>query len=737
MASLADSSREGGFAGAGTGSLSASAQSQRPSVSPGAGNISAGRVPGGGGDGGRSNLAASTRDGGFGGAGVAGLSQTAQAQRPTVSPGAGNVASGGIAGIKSSTGFFSGAAKAADYDTIQQAVVAARSPLDAFGLKTLTDFGVKSFEFKNALDDYQALLNKTPNPTAAQKAQFETLGDQLNDRAKALQQEAATISGFPVNKAGFSSLAEGHPFDFSGTYAPETYGLTFNKAGVGTAPGYDVIGPYNLGGYEGVYLGVTDRAPTMVTKRISDLAPEQPSFAPSGIQYYDNNYARDVAEAFRTPSAAPVATTPYPEMRYTYSGPKTGMFEQFGGAMAPGLSTAAMAAGYRAATGAVPASEYARQYFQSRGLSPMQSAALVARYEHESSLNPDQWSGVPGESSYGLAQWNREAGRLPQLERYAASYNAPASDFDTQLNFTVREMNTTEQAARDALMRATTPAAALNAVTAYERPAGYTRKDPTLASGYADTLNRFNAIMAGQPYRNYDVLSGTEFKGPGSGYAAPMPVAGQKQIEDRIAAESNVVPEEVAPAPVSIVPSKFPDRLLSPGTSIVPPAYSDYSIFSPTLVGRDPYEGVPVPAAAAAPAQVAEAVVQRRTGAPAIPNYQQNFFGALIEKFTGLNAGNNYRPFDTPVDFFARDRGEGGRGKKKPIIPPVEEVTTAAAPAPANTGLVWDFQADQAPVVSAPPDVYAQYRSLFAQPAPISTGVGSLLPTMEVLPVRS
>lgn len=44
---LASSTRDGGWAGAGTGSLSAAAQAQRSSVSPGAGNVSAGRTPGG------------------------------------------------------------------------------------------------------------------------------------------------------------------------------------------------------------------------------------------------------------------------------------------------------------------------------------------------------------------------------------------------------------------------------------------------------------------------------------------------------------------------------------------------------------------------------------------------------------------------------------------------------------------------------------------------------------------
>lgn len=754
MVGFADSTREGGFAGAGTGSLSASGQAQRSSVSPGAGNISAGNVPGGGGgNGGRSNLAASTREGGF--------------------AGAGSTPSGGIAGIKSSTGFLSGASKSADYDTIQKAVEASRSPLDAFGLRTLSDFGVKAYSFKNDLEDYQSLLAKTPNPTAAQQAQFKTLGEQLSDRATALQQEAASVSGLPMNQAGFSAFAKAvnDPFGITGgMYNPETYGLTVNKRGVGTAPGYNVAGPYTLGDYEGVYLGLTDKVPTMTTKGIADLVPEKAAISEpvsgfSELAPLDTAVVSSTPEVIRGISAIPTSDfrqTATPPMGYTYSGPKTGMFEQIGGAMAPGLSTAAMAAGYRAATGAVPASEYARQYFQSRGLSPTQSAALVARFEHESSLNPDKWSAVPGESSYGLAQWNKSAGRLPDLERYAASYNAPASDFDTQLNFVVREMNTTEQKARDALMRANTPTAALNAVTAYERPRGYTPSNPSLASGYQDTLNRFNAIMAGTPARNYDVLSGTEFRGPGSNYIAPTSVAGQKQIADRIALENNIVSEEVAPKPVNILAPKMQDRLLPPGapTQIVGDfaKNSIYTLASPTPIGRDPYAGIPVPAAAttrgvvvgrdpntAVPVsptqQQASAVeVQRRTGAPAIPNYSQNFFGKLVERFTGANAGNNYTPFPGEkllVDRFANRGGDRDNRPKKPVLPVEEEIVAAApAPAPENTGLVWDFQTTPVVAAQPAPDVYAQYRSLFAQPARISTGVGSLLPSMEVVPSR-
>lgn len=256
------------------------------------------------------------------------------------------------------------------------------------------------------------------------------------------------------------------------------------------------------------------------------------------------------------PAMASPSMTPYPMAGYTYSGPKGGMFEQIGGGMAPGLSTSAMQAGYRAATGTVPASEYARQFFESRGLSPLQSAALVARFEHESSLDPDRWSAVPGESSYGLAQWNREAGRLPQLERFAQARGASPSDFDTQLNFVVNEMNRDERAARDALMRAETPTAALNAVTAYERPFGYTRSNPTLASGYQDTANRLSAIVSGEPYRNFDVLTGTAFRGSGSGFSSPVQTAA-------LPAPASMSPPPataaaVSPAPATVAASSTP-----------------------------------------------------------------------------------------------------------------------------------------------------------------------------------
>lgn len=333
-----------------------------------------------------------------------------------------------------------------------------------------------------------------------------------------------------------------------------------------------------------------------------------------------------------TPAMASPSMTPYPMSEYTYSGPKGGMFEQIGGTVAPGLSTAAMQAGYRAATGTVPASEYARQFFESRGLSPLQSAALVARFEHESSLNPDRWSAVPGESSYGLAQWNKEAGRLPQLQRFAQARGASPSDFDTQLNFVVEEMNRDERAARDALMRAETPTAALNAVTAYERPAGYTRANPAAASGYQDTANRLAAIVRGEPYRNFDVLTGTAFRGSGSGFSSPVQTAALPAPATMSPPPATAAAPAVTPAPVQTTAATptMPPRSATPGVvqSLLAnflgmPAYSRGASTNAATLGQPTNpSGVAnlatglLASAAPAPAPAAPAPVEGNRGEP-------------------------------------------------------------------------------------------------------------------------
>jgi hypothetical protein len=88
----------------------------------------------------------------------------------------------------------------------------------------------------------------------------------------------------------------------------------------------------------------------------------------------------------------------------------------------------------------------------------------------------------------------------------------------------------------------------------------------------------------------------------------------------------------------------------------------------------------------------------------------KNFFSGLFQRF--LEGG--------------RDDNRERRRNKKPILPEEEIVpATAVAAAPVI---------ETVPQVS--PEAFAQYSSLFAQPAPISTGVGSLLPSMEVLQSR-
>lgn len=68
---------------------------------------------------------------------------------------------------------------------------------------------------------------------------------------------------------------------------------------------------------------------------------------------------------------------------------------------------------------------------------------------------------VPGSrGGYGLNQWTGP--RRRQFEAFAAERGAPLDDLDTQLDFTVWELNNTETAARDALYAASSPDEAIS-----------------------------------------------------------------------------------------------------------------------------------------------------------------------------------------------------------------------------------------------------------------------------------
>jgi hypothetical protein len=137
----------------------------------------------------------------------------------------------------------------------------------------------------------------------------------------------------------------------------------------------------------------------------------------------------------------------------------------------------------------------AHKFFVGKGYTPEQAAGIVGNLVHESGVNPYA-SGDNGTSG-GLAQFHNE--RLTALRAYAASVGKPATDFQTQLEFIDRELNTTEAGTKAKLIAAKTPEDAAGAFINYERPKGWTPENPAGGLGYESRRALARQVYNGQP----------------------------------------------------------------------------------------------------------------------------------------------------------------------------------------------------------------------------------------------
>ncbi|WP_304067660.1 phage tail tip lysozyme [Megamonas hypermegale] len=99
------------------------------------------------------------------------------------------------------------------------------------------------------------------------------------------------------------------------------------------------------------------------------------------------------------------------------------------------------------------------QYIMKRlinaGYSPAQAAAIVGNLIQESNLRTEALSD-DGQGSVGIAQWtnpdNGPIGRKTNLMNFAAAKGKSMYDLDTQIDFLIYELDTTEKAAKEALL---------------------------------------------------------------------------------------------------------------------------------------------------------------------------------------------------------------------------------------------------------------------------------------------
>jgi|GEM_PF-6549995 len=141
---------------------------------------------------------------------------------------------------------------------------------------------------------------------------------------------------------------------------------------------------------------------------------------------------------------------------------------------------------------AMPAGDNARvayDFFVKQGLPPQAAAAKVGNFMAESQLNTgaiNRGDGRDGSDSIGIAQWNGP--RAQGLRQFAAQNNMDPSDFNTQLQYSWHELNTTERPVLEQLRAAQNIDDATAAATSYERPAGWARENPRGAHSYQQRL---------------------------------------------------------------------------------------------------------------------------------------------------------------------------------------------------------------------------------------------------------
>ncbi|WP_281932205.1 phage tail tip lysozyme [Roseibium album] len=127
----------------------------------------------------------------------------------------------------------------------------------------------------------------------------------------------------------------------------------------------------------------------------------------------------------------------------------------------------------------------ARDYLIERhGLQPHQAAALAGHGMQESSFNLSA-VGDNG-TAFGVFQWR--GNRLTNLKRFAKRTGRNWQQLDTQLDFTMHELATSESYAGKALKSATNLDEAVTAFMHFERPRHYTRANPAAGHGFANRL---------------------------------------------------------------------------------------------------------------------------------------------------------------------------------------------------------------------------------------------------------
>ncbi|CDX54578.1 hypothetical protein MPL1032_190159 [Mesorhizobium plurifarium] len=147
----------------------------------------------------------------------------------------------------------------------------------------------------------------------------------------------------------------------------------------------------------------------------------------------------------------------------------------------------------------------AKAYLMSKhGWSNAAASGMVGQISQESAFNTNAVNagdGNDGSDSIGMGQWNGRRARA--LRAFAAQQGKPVNDFETQLDFIVHELGTTEKGVGNRLKAARTVEEATAAAIGYERPKGWTPDNPQGGHGWA------NRLAAARSVYGFPVAGGT------------------------------------------------------------------------------------------------------------------------------------------------------------------------------------------------------------------------------------
>ena len=137
---------------------------------------------------------------------------------------------------------------------------------------------------------------------------------------------------------------------------------------------------------------------------------------------------------------------------------------------------------------------YAYNYYLKKGLPAIQAAGIVGNLAAESAFNITVVGKADSKGSQGIAQWHSE--RLNGLKKFAGNN---WTNLDSQLDYVLHELSTTEKKAKNSLFAAKTPQeASLAFMNDYERPAEWAKRE----SG-SRRINEALKLLGLKPDPNY------------------------------------------------------------------------------------------------------------------------------------------------------------------------------------------------------------------------------------------